>query len=518
MSQIRVPATARPVATVGWFSALVVFAMACAQPPPVQSARSQSPESSAASTTASRPAPESSPSSAPPSAPADPRVERGRALWSAFWARDFDAFLAPAADSLRSAFDRRFASRLLDRYDVLLGRPTGTDPGTAELQEDIVTIRIPVRLERGTLTARLAFDAHDRLLGMWLDDAMRNDVLREPPYANRTAFRDQQVTVRTASDEFSAWISLPRQRARYAAVVLLTGPEPWNADAAVSAAAWPMRDLAWGLASNGVAAVRFDNRAFRAFQRQSAAPAAPPEDLPATLAQAWLHDVAALLGTLRARRDIDPDRIVLLGHGTAGLAAMAAARSDPRVSGVALLATPAASALDALRTKAARTIHANQDVTPDEARQLEDLDLAIAALRAGRTPPSRAAWLGGMEPLWSALEAASATQLARQVGRPLWIGEAGRDFENPPADEARWRDALARDPLSAYHLYPPLNHWFSPSRVDGPLDYEAGGVLDESVVRDLAQWVRNLPPADAAGPESRPNDAAIPDSRPAGVP
>lgn len=52
------------------------------------------------------------------------------------------------------------------------------------------------------------------------------------------------------------------------------------------------------------------------------------------------RDVAASVEFLRARRDIDPDRIALIGHSQGGVAVPAVASRDPRVAAVVILSGP----------------------------------------------------------------------------------------------------------------------------------------------------------------------------------
>src|SRR5690606_5697568 len=95
----------------------------------------------------------------------------------------------------------------------------------------------------------------------------------------------------------------------------------------------PFRDLAWGLASCGIAVLRYDKRSY-------ARPASLGDD--ATVEEEVIADAVAALADARSAEGVDSARVVLLGHSLGGtLAPEIAGRSDGGVAGVVLLAAGA---------------------------------------------------------------------------------------------------------------------------------------------------------------------------------
>ncbi len=92
----------------------------------------------------------------------------------------------------------------------------------------------------------------------------------------------------------------------------------------------PFRQYADSLGRRGIAVLRFDDRGIGESTGDHAA---------ATSAD-FADDVRSLVTWLRARPDIDPDRIMLMGHSEGGLIAPLVAATDPRLAGIVLLAGP----------------------------------------------------------------------------------------------------------------------------------------------------------------------------------
>jgi uncharacterized protein len=119
-------------------------------------------------------------------------------------------------------------------------------------------------------------------------------------------------------------------------VVLIAGAGPTDRDGYTLRTArghnHAFRTLADRFVARGYAVVRYDK----------IGTGRSTGDYRATATTATLaHDVAAIVAALRARPEVDPDRIVLLGYSEGGAIAGRVAADDARIAGVALLAAPA---------------------------------------------------------------------------------------------------------------------------------------------------------------------------------
>jgi hypothetical protein len=82
----------------------------------------------------------------------------------------------------------------------------------------------------------------------------------EPPaYVNQDMFKEQEVQVGQGEWVLPGTLSLPVGDGPFAAVVLVHGSGPQDRDETIGPNK-PFRDLAWGLASQGIAVLRYDKR------------------------------------------------------------------------------------------------------------------------------------------------------------------------------------------------------------------------------------------------------------------
>ena len=153
-----------------------------------------------------------------------------------------------------------------------------------------------------------------------------------PPDAPYTA---EEVVVRTpAGVTLRGTLTLPTARpaSGVPAVVTITGSGAQERDEALPGLAGyrPFRQLADTLARRGIAVLRLDDRGV------GGSDAGPPGATSADFAD----DVRAALAYLRARREIDGERLALVGHSEGGMIAPMVAATDPRLRAIVLLAGP----------------------------------------------------------------------------------------------------------------------------------------------------------------------------------
>jgi len=147
-------------------------------------------------------------------------------------------------------------------------------------------------------------------------------------------YRAEHVRIATPMGHaLAATLTRPRTATRVPAVITISGSGAQERDEAILGVEGyrPFREIADTLGRRGVAVLRFDDRGTGESEGNHAI----------ATSRDFADDVRALVAWLRTRDDIDPDRILLLGHSEGGLIAPLVAAGDPRLAGIALLAGPA---------------------------------------------------------------------------------------------------------------------------------------------------------------------------------
>lgn len=343
----------------------------------------------------------------------------------------------------------------------------------------------------GGVEMRLATDSEGRVLGggvpaqgISLRRVERPGALRATPpdYSapGDAPYTAEEVRVRTpAGHTLAGTLTLPRQRrGRIPAAVLITGSGQQDRDESLLAVPGyrPFRQIADTLSRRGIAVLRLDDRGFG--ESGGDATTATSADL--------AEDVRAALDFLRARPEIDPQRLGLIGHSEGAMIAPMLAARDREIRALVLMAGPSWSGRRII-TYQSRFLVENNPALPAAARD----SLLLAAEARVDSMAANLPWMRyflAYDPL----------PAARQVQAPVLIlqGATDRQITAEQAEElgAAIREGGNRD--VTVRVFPDLNHLFLPDPDGSPLRYaelqtrevpaEVLGVLADWVVRQLA--------------------------------
>jgi dienelactone hydrolase len=353
----------------------------------------------------------------------------------------------------------------------------------------VVVVRVPVTCERGALTVMVSVHELGWLTGLQLAPAGAAEaaVPWEPPaYADPEQFDEQDVTVGSGPLAVPGTLSLPHQPGQRPAIVLLAGSGPQDRDGTIGRNK-PLKDLAGGLASRGVAVLRFDKVTF-------AHPAEVGRAHDFTVADEYVPHAVAAVHLLRQHPAVDAERILLLGHSLGGTVAPRVAAGEPSVAGLVILA----GGTQPLHWTAVRQIRHLASLDPGAAAASEPIietmtEQAMLVDSPDLSPSTPASELpfGTPAPYWLDLRGYDAVAVAAALDRPILILQGGRDYQVTVVDDlARWRAGLAHRPDVSIRVYASDNHFFflgtGPST---PAECEPAQHVDPAVVPDIASWV-----------------------------
>ncbi len=356
----------------------------------------------------------------------------------------------------------------------------GATPGAAEVRDGVVAVPVP-----GRGATILMSVVRKKLSGL----RIAHDVppWQPPHYADSAAFDEEEIALETAAGPVPGTVSVPRRTAtRHPAVVLLSGGGPFDRDGTAGANK-TMKDIAWGLATGGIVVLRFDKPShLEAARGGNWADITPTVD--------YVPPAVAAVRALRARADVDPCRIFVLGHSMGGRYAPRVAAAEPAIAGVILLAADT----QPMQRAAVRVARYLTAVAPESARAVlpDPGELLVQAERVERadlseSTPAGELPLGLAAGTWLDLREYDPVATALAARKPMFIAQGGRDYQVTVADDlAGWRQAFDGRGDVDIRVYESDDHmFFAGSGPSTPSDYEAPQHVDEAVVADIAAWV-----------------------------
>ena len=408
---------------------------------------------------------------------------------------DFDAARATFTPEMKQALPPKRLDALWRSVDSQHGDLRRPVKVKTEPIQGYTRVFVKCEFEKGMLYTIVVYDAQEKLAGLFFDSVGAVEAEYEPPsYADTAVFRELDVTVGAGGDwALPGTLSLPRGAGPFPAVVLVHGSGPNDRDEALGPQK-PFRDLAWGLATRGIAVLRYDKRTFVHTERLIALKAT----MPITVKEETVDDALAAVALLRGRKEVDPRRIFVLGHSLGGTLAPKIGKRDPRLAGLIVMAGACRPLEDLLIDQSRYLAGLDGEISREEKEKLAEIEKQVAGIKsADLSPdtPASALPFNSSPSYWLDLREYNPAELARTLELPMLILQGERDYQVTMADFAIWKSALNNRKDVTFKSYPTLHHLFMKGTGEGksgPGEYEMQDNVAEAVIDDIASWIVSL--------------------------
>ena len=350
---------------------------------------------------------------------------------------------------------------------------------------------VTCEFEKSGINIHLSFDAERRVAGLFFMPAsLSKEAYRAPAYVNPAAFQEREVRVGTGEWAVPGTLTLPTVgRAPFPAVVLVHGSGSHDRDETIGVNK-PFRDLAQGLASRGIAVLRYDKRTHTHGAKLMGGAADT-----FTVKEEVIDDALAAAALLRQTEGVNPKRIFLLGHSLGAMLAPRIARADARLAGLILLAAPSRPLEDVIVAQFTHLFSADGTISGEEQAQLERIKEQVARLKSPQLSaetPAASLPFGLPARYWLSVRNYHPAAEARTLKLPMLVMQGERDYQVTFGEDfAGWR-ALSPSKRVELKSYPKLNHLFfeGEGRMSTPAEYARTGNIPAYVVEDIALWVK----------------------------
>jgi len=348
--------------------------------------------------------------------------------------------------------------------------------------------------ERARLDVNIVLNDAGEIVGLTVTpvgtvEQQANATYEPPPYAQPERFHEQEVQVGHGTWVLPGTLSLPQGDGPFAAVLLVHGSGPQDRDETIPPNK-PFRDLAWGLASQDIAVLRYEKRTkvYAASMRRVLDTLTVKEEV--------IEDALSAVALLRDRPEIDAQQVFVLGHSLGGYLAPRIGAADPQIRGLIILAGSARPLEDVILDQMTYVLSLGMPDPAVRQQQLATLKQQVELVKdAKRLPAAKASDLplGVPAAYWLDLNAYQPEKVAQTLKQPMLFLQGGSDYQVTREDFQLWQDALGGRSDVQFILYPGLSHLFMP--VEGgqkatPATYTVAGHVAEEVVNEIGSWIR----------------------------
>ena len=376
--------------------------------------------------------------------------------------------------------------------DKITPRRMETSAAHFELRQFDVTFRNP----NGPLSVEIWVDARGRLARISIPVAslavVRDDLTSVMARLDSFSHpRDENVFVPANGFSLAGTITKPENIAKPPVVILVSGSGQQDRDETVFGIP-VLGQVAGRLADAGFFVVRYDKRGVG----QSGG------RIESTSIEAYADDVRAVVDWVRRRKDVDRDRIAVVGHSEGGaVALLVGSRLKGQVRALGLIAAPGQTGRE---ISLMQQRHVLDKLKEPEAAKQAKVDLQVKVMDAVTTgtgwetvPPelrrqSDTAWFKS----WLLFDPAEAM---RRTNQPIFIIQGSLDTQVPP-EQADRLEAMANArrikdvPPTRKVVVPGINHLLVPARTGEVEEYPSLPVktVATAVTDPLITWLKEV--------------------------
>jgi len=386
---------------------------------------------------------------------------QGRDYAAAFALFNTDMKTAMPEEKLRSLWEDQIARNGVFRsWQKEAGKPAqGFDVQLASL-----------RFDHGELKAMVAVEPKTGLVaGFFLRPGVV-PAAGHAAYVDTTRFHSVDISIGVGPSSLGGTLTVPEGTGPFPAVVLIHGSGPQDRDETIGANK-VFRDLAEGLASKGVAVLRFDKRSLRHPDQLQESP---------TIDAEVVLDAVAAVKVLHDRPEVDKNRVFVVGHSLGALLAPEIGLRAGTVAGTVLLAPPGRKPWDILI--------AQMRYLGAPAADIAEVQRVAEAIQSGNVA-GNPMLAGAPVSYWVDWSKRDGIAAAKKLGRPVLVVHGERDYQVVDADIAAWKKGLPPSSRVRYLSLSGLNHLFiQGTGKPGPAEYDTPGHVDARVVEAVAAF------------------------------
>ncbi|MGY4386398.1 fermentation-respiration switch protein FrsA (DUF1100 family) [Pedobacter sp. UYP24] len=413
------------------------------------------------------------------------------------FAKADDFFVLMGSEKYEEAyafFDPSFQTQApIDKFQGMWGTITGklgklqsiNVLSSKAVEGDVYVLVVEGKFANDIQNFILAFNKAEKIIGMRVQPRSASATYINPAYADTTLYSEKEIYVKADKHSLVGILTTPKKAVNYPLVVLVHGSGPSDMDGTVGTNR-PLRDLATGLASKGIASIRYVKRTI-IYQKEFVGAFTVKEEV--------LDDAMAAVALARTVPGADKKRLFVLGHSLGGMLAPRIASMAPDLSGIILLAAPARKLTDIIIEQNNYMFALAKDTTAEGKKMMEEATVEFAKSRIlslGTTIKADSILLGLPASYWIDLNKYNQVETAKKLTKQrIFVAQGGMDFQVSMADFNLWSTALGKRKNVALKSYPDLNHLLSSQTEKGTMEqYQKPANVSALLIDDLATWIK----------------------------
>jgi len=304
-----------------------------------------------------------------------------------------------------------------------------------------------------------------------------------PPYHNQKLYRESDVEIKSDTFRLKASLCFPMTNEVNSICIFIHGSGAHDRDETIGTNK-PFKDIAHGLASNGIASIRFDKRTFSYKELSSEI----------TIKEEVTDDVKSIIKYIMEDKELNKLDIYLVGHSLGGMLAPKIASENKAVKGCVLMAANANKLERLLIPQMEYITKLDGQIGINEQNQLQLIREKLNYLddSLSSNTPSEKLPLNLPASYWVSLKEYNQLEAVQNLQIPILFLQGKRDYQVTMDDYRLWKKSISNKKKIKFKSYKKLNHLFFEGKgKSSPKEYMEVNHVPYYVVKNIVKWINS---------------------------
>lgn len=306
-----------------------------------------------------------------------------------------------------------------------------------------------------------------------------------PTYAKQDSFYEKNVMLGEGTWKLPAVLSMPKGNGPFPAVVLVHGSGASDKDESIGNIK-VFKDLAEGLASNGIAVLRYEKRS-KQYSLMDAS------DINYSIKKETIDDAVDGVKLLKNAENIDKNRVFVIGHSQGAMLAPSIVKycGNYKPAGAIMMAAP----VDFFETFLDQSKYLNSMgyMENSELDQIKSFCNIVSDKSFPGNVTTGSSLMSGPPGYWLSMKNSTHVEDAQNINVPLLIMQGEKDYQVDISNLEHWKSILKDKNNVEYNSYPKLNHLFIEGKgLIGPEQYDVTENVPDYIIKDICNWIQKI--------------------------
>lgn len=374
------------------------------------------------------------------------------------------------------------ASRLKDIWNQLnnqVGQFEKLSRVRTETMKNWNVVFLTCKFERSLLDLKLVFTAEDQITGIFFVPSKTEIVYQLPPYYKKDSYEETAIKVISGTYELPGILTIPNNKKSFPLIIFVHGSGPNDHDESIGPNK-PFKDLAIGLASVGIASMRYDKRTF-VYKEQ--------DDF-ITPEEETIEDARSAVKLAIETNGVSS--VFILGHSLGAYLLPRIAAGQKHLKGIIMMAGNARP-LEDLILEQMEYLTSQSNNRGETQKKMEEIKIQIDQVKDKTLTEDTMREnlpLNIPASYWLYLREYDPVKILKKLRLPVLILQGERDYQVTMKDFEIWQKSLSGKKHVSFRSYEKLNHLFMEGVGKSlPEEYNKPSHIPFYVIQDIASWV-----------------------------